>query len=218
MLSVLSFVSSAQNSIFSYDSDQAGIFIDAHFGTRIAGKHSTLVTPKAGYHIDGGLGYMLNENFGIKGDLAFDTYKSVNHELIKTVDRAYSIRASVQAVFALDKLILNKKIKYRNEKIGLNAHGGFGFLSLVNPSWKEGKESDSGFTFSDPLFKGNDDMLNFLLGITPRYMFNENISIDADISYVIILKQDYTLDRYNNIPATGFKGFLNAAIGLTYTF
>ncbi len=76
--------------------------------------------------------------------------------------------------------------------------------------------AEEGFEFEDPALKGNDDMINVVFGLTPKYHINENISIIADFSYVMLMMKDYTNDRYNNVAVDGLDGVVNASVGISY--
>ena len=118
--------------------------------------------------------------------------------------------ASIEAVLNLKKL---KFLELTNEKMDLNFHGGFGLSSLSNTKFKEGKE------FSDPGIKGNDDMINIVLGLTPQYKLNDKISINLDMACRLLLKQNMYVNPNQDATVNDKIGSIfNVAVGATYKF
>lgn len=188
-----------------------GLFFDFNFGGRFSGAASDSVTMGPGLHLEGATGYMFSNIVGIRGVLGYDQFKTVEDESNPTIeDRSYMLRASLEGVLSISEIS-----GFGTSDFGLNFHAGFGLATNVNPSWKE-KREEAGFEFKDPMFKGNDDMINVMMGLNPKYHINENLSINADITYTILSKKDFTSDRSNNIRVEGMDGILNGSIGLTY--
>ena len=189
-----------------------GVFFDLNFGARFAGANSDLVTQGAGLNITGATGYMFSNIVGIRGVLGFDSFKTaVDGDEAGVEDKSYMLRATLEGVLSISQIA-----NFGTDKFDLNFHAGFGFASHVNPSWKEDRLAVDGFEFEDPALKGNDDMINVVFGLTPKYHINENISITADFSYVMLMKKDWTNDRYNNTAVEGLDGIVNASVGLSY--
>ena len=189
-----------------------GVFFDLNFGARFAGANSDLVTQGAGLNITGATGYMFSNIVGIRGVLGFDSFKTaVDGDSTGVEDKSYMLRATLEGVLSISQIA-----NFGTDKFDLNFHAGFGFASHVNPSWKEDRLAVDGFEFEDPALKGNDDMINVVFGLTPKYHINENISITADFSYVMLMKKDWTNDRYNNTAVEGLDGIVNASVGLSY--
>ena len=189
-----------------------GVFFDLNFGGRFSGANSDSVTMAPGLHIEGATGYMFSNIVGIRGVLGFDSFKTAEDGSTEGVeDKSFMLRATLEGVLSVSQLA-----DFGTEAFDLNLHAGFGFATQVNRSWKESRLATDGFEFEDPAFKGNDDMINVVFGLNPKYHINENISINADISYVILTMKDWTADRYSNTPVEGMDGILNGSIGLTY--
>tara|TARA_B110000285_G_scaffold219603_1_gene270362 strand:- start:305 stop:946 length:642 start_codon:yes stop_codon:yes gene_type:complete len=189
-----------------------GVFFDLNFGARFAGANSDLVTQGAGLNITGATGYMFSNIVGIRGVLGFDSFKTaVDGDEAGVEDKSYMLRATLEGVLSISQIA-----NFGTDKFDLNFHAGFGFASHVNPSWKEDRLAVDGYEFEDPALKGNDDMINVVFGLTPKYHINENISITADFSYVMLMKKDWTNDRSNNTAVEGLDGIVNASVGLSY--
>ncbi len=189
-----------------------GVFFDLNFGARFAGANSDLVTQGAGLNITGATGYMFSNIVGIRGVLGFDSFKTaLDGDEAGVEDKSYMLRATLEGVLSISQIA-----NFGTDKFDLNFHAGFGFASHVNPSWKEDRLAVDGYEFEDPALKGNDDMINVVFGLTPKYHINENISITADFSYVMLMKKDWTNDRYNNTAVEGLDGIVNASVGLSY--
>ena len=207
------FTGTAQSTeVFEGVPSKAGMFFDLNIGTRISGANSDQVTLGAGMHIDGGIGYMFNGVIGIKGGLGFDTFKAVDENNAGSEDKSLMIRTSLEGVLGIDQLA-----NFGTPEFGLNFHAGFGFSTLTNPSWKQSKLDVAGFEFQDPMFKGNDDMVNIIFGLTPKYIINDNIAINADFSFIMLLKQDFTVDRYNSVVTEGMTNYMTGSVGITYS-
>ena len=189
-----------------------GVFFDLNFGARFAGANSDLVTQGAGLNITGATGYMFSNIVGIRGVLGFDSFKTaVDGDEAGVEDKSYMLRATLEGVLSISQIA-----NFGTDKFDLNFHAGFGFASHVNPSWKEDRLAVDGYEFEDPALKGNDDMINVVFGLTPKYHINENISITADFSYVMLMKKEWKNDRSNEIAHEGLDGIVNASVGLSY--
>ena len=189
-----------------------GVFFDLNLGGRFSGANSDSVTMGPGLHIEGGTGYMFSNIVGIRGVLAYDSFRTAEDGATDgTEDKSFMLRATLEGVLSVSQIA-----GFGTEAFDLNFHAGFGFASQINPSWKESRLDVDGFEFEDPALKGNDDLINVVFGLNPKYHINENISINADISYVMLMMKDWTVDRYNNTAVEGMDGILNGSIGLTY--
>lgn len=188
-----------------------GVFFDFNFGGRFSGAASDTVSMGPGLHFEGATGYMFSNLFGIRGVLGYDQFStSVKGANPEVIDRSYMLRANLDAVVSISEIA-----GFGTAEFGMNFHAGFGIASQFNPSWKEDRKA-AGVEFNDPFLKGNDDMFNVSMGLNPKYHINENLSINADISYILLLKRDVTVDTYNNVKVEGMDGILNGSIGLTY--
>lgn len=201
------------SSLTAFGQTDEGVFLDLNFGGRFSGASSDSVSMNPGLHIEGATGYMFSNIVGIRGVLSYDGFKT--SELNKSpevIDRSYMLRATLEAVLSISELA-----GFGTEEFDLNFHTGFGVASQVNPSWKEDR-TEAGVVFNDPFLKGNDDMINVTMGLNPKYHISENLSINADISYILLSKRDVTVDTYNNVKVDGVDGILNGSVGLSYNF
>lgn len=187
-----------------------GWFLDAHVGTRLGGKVSDTSTLKLGIHADGGVGYMINNVFGIKFDAGFDSYKAINNST-DVVDRSYSIRGTTQGIVCLSELF-----KFGIDEFGLNFHAGYGFTTHINPSVRE-QEENNAVLWKDNTTKGNDDYVNIIFGLNPQYHLNKQLSISLDMSALILPLQDHYVDKAFNRKATNKAGMIyNVGVGIQY--
>jgi OOP family OmpA-OmpF porin len=185
------------------------LYFDLNVGTRVGGFVSDSSTLGAGLHLEGGVGYELNELYAIKGDLGFDTYSATNSASVR--DRSLGIRASLQGVVNVSDLA-----GFGTETFGLKFHGGFGLYTNSNPSYKDNYITNTG-EFEDPLFKGNDDMINFIFGLNPQYHLSEQLSVNADLSLVLLAKQSHYVDRvFNSSVNNGMGNIFNASVGISF--
>lgn len=189
---------------------EKGLFFDANMGTRLGGATSTMATVGAGFHADGGIGYMFNNWIGIEGHLGFNTFNAVSVADNGIVDKSYLYNTSLQGVVVLSQLI-----GFGTEKFDLNLHTGFGFSTFANPGFKSAYKENN--EFGDRFFKGNDEAVNITFGLTPRFHINEKISINLDASYFVLFGQDHSLDReIGNTFLEGTTGITNLAVGISY--
>ncbi len=186
------------------------LYFDLNTGTRFGGTTSDSASLGAGFHIDAGVAYKLNELYAIKTDLGFDIFTAKN--ATGTVeDNSLLIRASLQGVVNVSDLA-----GFGTETFGLKFHGGFGFATNSNPSFKDVYTS-SGEVFNDPGFKGNDDMINFIFGLNPQYKLTEKLSVNADLCLVLLAMQSNYVDRILSPEENKTMGnIFNASIGISF--
>lgn len=188
--------------------DKASYLIDLNFGGRLL-KMKT--SAGSGYEtatadLCGGLGitYMLSDltesdmlgSLGVKLDMGFDRITST---YMDSETKTYSnlVRVSGQGVVDIDGFFNLDMAPF-----GLLAHGGGGISYLSN------KESSA---------VRADRILNFIVGVSPRYWINDNMAITMDFSFI-------ALDRVNNgmemiklaSSQAPIAKYVNASIGFTY--
>ena len=151
--------------------------------------------------------YMMNSKVGIMLDVGYD--------YIDTYDNPVNTnywRTSVQGVVNVGNLLC---FDTWTKRVGLLVHGGAGFSHL----WLN-KDLRTVENPSDPLFKGVDDMLNYTFGSTVQFMVTDNISLNADLSFVFHNSQtyrwDYSAKNHLNTPIDGTM--INTSIGASYYF
>lgn len=195
------------------------LYVDLSGGTRLLGNTSIYTKATPGMHLDLGLGYQLNDNFAIKGELAFDQYiaKDTASDAIFSYDSgikyAYNydlstlIRASINGVINVGAMA-----GIATEKFGLKAQIGIGVASNNNSNFK----SNSGSSFSDPGIKGNDDMISAGLTITPQYLINSRVALNGNIGYTFLAKQSNYVDRIvDGTQIDGSDMLLHISVGIS---
>ena len=192
--------------------------IDVNIGGRFGGAVSdTVILDKSaslspGIHVDGGVRYQLSDLISVRGGLSYDGFKTT---LGESTDKAGLISGSVEAIVNLKSI---KFMSFIPEKIGLNFHAGFGLSTMANPSFKKSFE-DNNIEFADPGLKGNDDMVNIVLGLTPQYKLNDKISINLDLSTKLLVKQSLYVNASQDSRLNETTGnIINVAVGATYKF
>ena len=195
----------------SANAQTSGLFIDFGLGSRFGGITTESTVMKAGLNFNGGIGYMFNDIFGVRGDLGYSTFKAVDVNDEAVADRAGSIQASLQGVVSI-----SEAVKFGTPGFGLNFHAGFGFGTIFNPDFKT-EYVESGGEFGDPMIKGNDDVVNVVFGLSPRFPINDRITVTVDASHFLLLKQDNYYDRrYSNDQLeSGLRGFTTSTVGLS---
>lgn len=173
-----------------------------------------------GIHADGGVRYQLNELISIRGGISYDGFKTSRDkkndlDTANLKDNSSLISGSIEAVVNLKKL---KFMSFIPEKIGLNFHAGFGLSTLYNTNFTDAAEK-AGIEFSDPGLKGNDDMVNIVLGLTPQFKLNDKISINLDLSTKLLVKQSLYVNPGQDPRVNDKMGnIFNVAVGATYKF
>ncbi len=88
--------------------------------------------------------------------------------------------------------------------MGILAHGGVGY----------------GYLWQNNPVKKKDNVMNFVVGITPQIRVAKAWSIKADASFIANYKQEYTFDflkRLSSKNTTNYTGiFFNLSLGVTY--
>ncbi|OOG78522.1 OmpA family protein [Algoriphagus sp. A40] len=126
-------------------------------------------------HVDFGVRYMANEKFGLKLDYGLGTFKSVDGEG-PSFETKYN-RFDLQGVANIGRMM---NFESFTRTLGLLLHGGAGF-GLVNPEEN---------TFSD----FDDNVYNFIFGITPQVKLGNKVALVADISTILNGRQSVSFD------------------------
>lgn len=185
------------------------LYLDFNVGTRFGGTHSELTELGAGLNLNGAIGYQINDMFAVRGGLAFDTYNA-KPIVGEGRDRSLLTRLTLEGVLNVAEVA-----DFMPEPFGLLFHAGFGFGTNSNPDFKEKYVGE----FTDKAFKGNDDMFTIMFGLNPKYHVNDNIAINLDLTYALLLSQDHYVDRkFDNSLITGAGGLFTTSVGITYTF
>lgn len=147
-------------------------------------------------HGDLGVRYMLNNKFGLKLDFGLDTFENKS-ESFEFSGKYY--RTSLQGVVNLGRIM---NFEDWTNTINLQAHTGAGFSFMTNDN-----------------FDGNDDMTNFILGLTAQFRLSNRVALNADFTMINNVNQSYTFDGFNDPAVKEDRGFnstlYNATLGLS---
>ncbi|MCO6163416.1 OmpA family protein [Flavobacterium sp. NRK F7] len=148
-------------------------------------------------HGDLGLRYMFNNKFGLKLDVGYDSFKNKS-ESFEFEGQYY--RTNLQGVLNLGRVL---NFEEWTNTINLQAHTGLGFAFMTNDK-----------------FEGNDDMTNFILGLTAQFRLSNRIALNADFTMINNVNQKYTFDGYEDPSVAADRGFnstlYNASIGFSF--
>ncbi len=147
-------------------------------------------------HGDIGVRYMLNQKFGLKVDFGIDSFKNKS-ESFEFEGKYY--RTNLQGVVNLGRIL---SFEDWTNTINLQAHSGIGFSFMTNDQ-----------------FDGNDDMTNFILGLTAQFKLSNRVALNADFTMINNINQQYTFDGFEDPAVAQDRGFnstlYNASIGLS---
>lgn len=108
-------------------------------------------------------------------------------------------RSSLQGVVNLGRLL---SFEDWTNTINLQAHTGLGFSFMTNDK-----------------FDGNDDMTNFILGLTAQFRLSNRFALNADFSMINNVNQQYTFDGIEDPAVKEDRGFnstlYNMSLGLS---
>lgn len=145
------------------------------------------------YVVDLGVRYMLNNKFGLKADLGFNSFQEQKNTT--PFDTKY-YRFDIQGVANLGRIM---NFETWTQTIGLLAHTGFG------AAYFEDKNSSI-----------DDKMINFIIGVTGQVKLSNKLVLTGDFSTIVNSLQNHTYDAAALNPEKGFNGALfNGTIGLT---
>lgn len=144
-----------------------------------------------------GVGYNFNETYGIRLDVATDNFEYNESKNQGTKNLRFTLNGVANVLSLLNS-------NNRNQGFDLDSHIGLGF---------------SNFKSNNPTFNKVDNIVNVVVGITPKYWINENIALKTDFSTVFNLSQHYLFNgdlTYTGTP-NGITGiYYNINIGLLY--
>ena len=145
------------------------------------------------YVIDLGARYMLNNKFGLKADLGYNSFQEEKNST--PFDTKY-YRFDIQGVANLGRIM---NFETWTKTIGLLGHTGFG------AAYFEDKNSSI-----------DDKMINFIIGITAQVKLSNKLVLTGDFSTIMNALQNHTYDAAAVNPEKGLSGALfNGTIGLT---
>ena len=168
--------------------------IEAGAGYVLAGNHynDSYDSNFSGFrHVDLGVRYMINENYGVRLTYANDRFLQSNGS---KVGINYN-KVGVDGIYNLGRLI---DLAYNsNENVGLLGHVGVGY------------------TKASPLSGEKTERIgNISLGLTPQFKIGENTVFFTDLSANLNMKQHYGFDGGLNYG--GDKTFMGSHYNLTF--
>ena len=147
-----------QGGTFKFNWFNQGLFFDGNIGMRALGQTSKHADMNIGLTANGGIGYLFNEKFGLKGRIDYHNFKTTGG----TSSTSHSIGASAEGIANLIQIMGGRKAR----KFSLSLHAGVGLTTLFNPEWRQFYRDELGKEFTDPGFKGADDIFHIIVGIT----------------------------------------------------
>lgn len=188
--------------------------IDLNAGSRLLSMENATnnySSAPADLNLSLGVRYMLKDvveskffsSLGFKIDGGYDMLTSEIMDGGKTTTNLF--RVSGHGILDIDNLL-----PIGSEKFGLLLHGGSGISYMNNPN--------------AVLTQGRSDrMLNFIAGITPEFRVHENISLNMDVSFIVLGLQDRGVEMEEYLPGAPLdkswgNNYMNLTVGVSYRF
>lgn len=141
-------------------------------------------------HFGGGITYDFDETYGVKLDFASDKFRTKN--ILFTDETGIDVtRISIQGTINLSAAI-TRASSY--DFFNLIAHAGGGY-SLVKSTYNA----------------GNDNLINAVMGLTPRFKITDGLYFAVDASTVFNISQHYNFDG-----SFSYQDNINSFTGITY--
>ena len=141
-------------------------------------------------HFGGGITYDFDETYGVKLDFASDKFRTKN--ILFTDETGIDVtRISIQGTINLSAAI-TRASSY--DFFNLIAHAGGGY-SLVKSTYNA----------------GNDNLVNVVMGLTPRFKITDELYFAVDASTVFNISQHYNFDG-----SFSYQDNINSFTGITY--
>jgi len=141
-------------------------------------------------HFGGGITYDFDETYGVKLDFASDKFRTKN--ILFTDETGIDVtRISIQGTINLSAAI-TRASSY--DFFNLIAHAGGGY-SLVKSTYNA----------------GNDNLINVVIGLTPRFKITDGLYFAVDASTVFNISQHYNFDG-----SFSYQDNINSFTGITY--
>lgn len=141
-------------------------------------------------HFGGGITYDFDETYGVKLDFASDKFRTKN--ILFTEETGIDVtRISIQGTINLSAA-LTRASSY--DFFNLIAHAGGGY-SLVKSTYNA----------------GNDNLVNVVMGLTPRFKITDGLYFAVDASTVFNISQHYNFDG-----SFSYQDNINSFTGITY--
>ena len=141
-------------------------------------------------HFGGGITYDFDETYGVKLDFASDKFRTKN--ILFTDETGIDVtRISIQGTINLSAAI-TRASSY--DFFNLIAHAGGGY-SLVKSTYNA----------------GNDNLVNVVMGLTPRFKITDGLYFAVDASTVFNISKHYNFDG-----SFSYQDNINSFTGITY--
>ena len=141
-------------------------------------------------HFGGGITYDFDETYGVKLDFASDKFRTKNIHFTDETGNDVT-RISIQGTINLSAAI-TRASSY--DFFNLIAHAGGGY-SLVKSTYNA----------------GNDNLVNVVMGLTPRFKITDGLYFAVDASTVFNISQHYNFDG-----SFSYQDNINSFTGITY--
>lgn len=165
---------------------QAQFGIEANYG--LSGVFQPSINEVS--HFGGGITYDFDETYGVKLDFASDKFRTKN--ILFTDETGIDVtRISIQGTINLSAA-LTRASSY--DFFNLIAHAGGGY-SLVKSTYNA----------------GNDNLINVVIGLTPRFKITDGLYFAVDASTVFNISQHYNFDG-----SFSYQDNINSFTGITY--
>jgi outer membrane protein OmpA-like peptidoglycan-associated protein len=163
------------------------------------GGHDGIAPVKTGVkfftHVNGDVRYMVNNRFGIMGDIGYESFAWKTDESNNT----QLMRFSLQGVVNVGDIL---RFDTWTKRFGLLVHGGAGYSKM----WQKDL-----FSYGE-----GDAMGNFILGITPQFMISDRIAVNLDWSGILNAGQSRTFDFKSKLTSNGVDAaYMTASAGVT---
>lgn len=150
-----------------------------------------------------GIGYMFNPSFGLKLDYASDSFRLKTPVETPIEFGTDGKRISLQGVLNVSAVINDREAEF--SKFNFLIHAGAGY-SVINST----------------LIDGNDQVLNIIAGLTPKFKVTKSLALIVDTSIILNESQHFNFDGSTAITGNvnnSFTGIMyNVSGGLMYSF
>lgn len=186
---------------------RTGWFVEANAGVRLLGVTSDYSDMGAGLAVNSGIGYMLENNIiGIRGRVHYLTFQNTS---LYSDTKSLGLSVDVMA----DMVSLIKKRP--SNTFRFYAYAGLGISTVYNKEWTDYRNTNN-VQLNDPFLKGQDDIADVSIGITPQYHINGRLSVNLEVNTYLRIKQDHPYDMSNPADVKGLNGVMTLAAGLTF--
>lgn len=150
------------------------------------------------FTVTGGARYMFNEKVGLKAGAAYNSFR--NDENSAEFDTAL-YNFSLEGVINAGNIL---GFREWTETLNVLVHGGMGYSQLTTDTPSVVRN-----------FGDGDQMLSFMVGVTPQLKLSNRIALVADLTAVGNVRQDLTFNGGTAGGTRGFDGFyVNATAGI----